>query len=65
MLTSYTTLASGSIQTGWTLSAAASTSFTIEFFASALGSAERCVGGPDFPHQHAGHDRLLGQCQLQ
>jgi hypothetical protein len=39
VLTSYTKLTSGSIQTGWTLSAAASTSFTLEFFASALGSS--------------------------
>ena len=39
ILTSFTTQPSGTTQTGWTLSAAPSTTFTIEFFASALGSA--------------------------
>ncbi len=48
VLTSYTTLASGSIQTGWTLGAAASTSFTIEFFASALGSSSGVSEGQTF-----------------
>jgi hypothetical protein len=48
VLTSYTKLASGSIQTGWTLSAAASTSFTIEFFASALGSSSGVSEGQTF-----------------
>ena len=48
VLTSSTTLASGSIQTGWKLSAAASTTFTIEFFASALGSASGVSEGQTF-----------------
>ena len=48
VLTSYTKLASAGIQTGWTLSAAASTSFTIEFFATALGSSSGVSEGQTF-----------------
>ena len=48
VLSSYTTLASGSTQTEWTLSAAPTTTYTIEFFASALGSADGVSEGQTF-----------------
>ncbi len=48
VLTSYSAGAGGSVQTGWTLSAAASTTYTIDFYASPVGASGGAPSGQTF-----------------